>query len=200
MCCTGRRPTTCVPCAICTPRSPIQRSICGDSVPMCFAIARRRVPGRGASALRPMQRRWTFRLVPTTCSVRAMSSASACGVECPRRSPEPSLQKAQDAVSGALEPQFRNAHVSVTVARLRTVRIYVVGDVQRPGAYDISSMSTPLNALYAAGGPTGIGSLRIVRHFRGAQLVREVDLYDFLLHGLRMDDERLQSGDTLLVP
>jgi len=111
-----------------------------------------------------------------------------------------SLQHAQSAIAGALKQQFRNAQVDVTIARLRTVRIYVVGDVQRPGAYDLSSLSTPLNALYAAGGPTSVGSLRIVRHYRGKQLIREVDLYDFLLNGSRMDDERLEPGDTLLVP
>ena len=110
------------------------------------------------------------------------------------------LQQAKSAIAGALKQQFRNAQVDVTIARMRTVRIYVVGDVQRPGAYDLSSLSTPLNALYAAGGPTSIGSLRIVRHYRGKQLIREVDLYAFLLNGSRMDDERLEPGDTLLVP
>jgi protein involved in polysaccharide export with SLBB domain len=111
-----------------------------------------------------------------------------------------SLERAQTVVASALKQQFRNARADVTIARLRTVRVYVVGDVQRPGAYDVSSLSTPLNALYAAGGPTATGSLRIIRHYRGQRLIREVDLYDFLLHGLRMDDERLASGDTLLVP
>ena len=111
-----------------------------------------------------------------------------------------SLQHAQRVIESALQHQFRDVKVDVTIARLRTVRIYVVGDVQRPGAYDLSSLATPLNALYAAGGPTGVGSLRTIRHMRGSQLIREVDLYDFLLHGLRMDDERLESGDTLLVP
>ena len=110
------------------------------------------------------------------------------------------LQHAQSVIQDALKGQFRDVRVDVTIARLRTVRIYVVGDVQRPGAYDLSSLSTPLNALYAAGGPTAVGSLRIVRHYRGGQLVRDVDLYDFLLHGVRMDEERLQAGDTLLVP
>ena len=110
------------------------------------------------------------------------------------------LQHAQTMIEEALKPQYRNVHVDVTIARLRTVRIYVVGDVQRPGAYDLSSLSTPLNALYAAGGPTSVGSLRILRHMRGSQLIREVDLYQFLLHGTRMDDERLEAGDTLLVP
>ncbi len=110
------------------------------------------------------------------------------------------LQHAQSAIAGALKQQFHNVQVDVTIARLRTVRIYVVGDVQRPGAYDLSSLSTPINALYAAGGPTSVGSLRIVRHYRGKQLVREVDLYDFLLNGSHIDEERLQSGDTLLIP
>ena len=110
------------------------------------------------------------------------------------------LERAQVLVQGVLSPQFKDAHVAISVSRLRTVRVYVVGDVQRPGAYDISSLSTPLNALYAAGGPTSVGSLRAVRHYRGQTLIREVDLYDFLLHGIRADVERLEPGDTILVP
>ncbi|HEY4378860.1 MAG TPA: SLBB domain-containing protein [Acidobacteriaceae bacterium] len=110
------------------------------------------------------------------------------------------LERTQALVQGALALQFKDAHVAVSVSRLRTVRVYVVGDVQRPGAYDISSLSTPLNALYAAGGPTNIGSLRTVRHYRGNSLIREVDLYDFLLHGIRSDVERMEPGDTILVP
>jgi protein involved in polysaccharide export with SLBB domain len=78
--------------------------------------------------------------------------------------------------------------------------VYVVGDVQRPGAYDVSSLSTPLNALYSAGGPTAQGSLRTLRHYRGQRLVREVDLYDLILNGIRSDLERMEPGDTILVP
>jgi len=110
-----------------------------------------------------------------------------------------SLERAQALVQGALSQQFRDAKVAITIARLRTVRVYVVGDVQRPGAYDVSSLSTPLNALYAAGGPTSIGSLRVARHYRGKELIREVDLYEFLLHGVRPDTERIEDGDTILV-
>ncbi len=110
-----------------------------------------------------------------------------------------SLDRAQALIQGALSQQFRDAKVAVTIARLRTVRVYVVGDVQRPGAYDISSLSTPLNALYAAGGPTSVGSLRIARHYRGKELIREVDLYEFLLRGVRPDTERIEDGDTILV-
>ena len=109
------------------------------------------------------------------------------------------LERAQGAITDALKRQYRDVQVAVTVSRLRSIRIYVVGDVQRPGAYDISSLSTPLNAIFAAGGPTGVGSLRLLRHYRGKELVGEIDLYDFLLHGIQTED-RLQAGDTLLVP
>jgi len=78
--------------------------------------------------------------------------------------------------------------------------VYVVGDVAQPGAFDISSLSTPLNALFAAGGITPRGSLRTLKHLRGKQLVEEVDAYDLLLHGVRSDLHRLENGDTLLVP
>jgi protein involved in polysaccharide export with SLBB domain len=109
------------------------------------------------------------------------------------------LEKAQASIQSALSQQFRDAKVAVTVARLRTVRVYVIGDVQRPGAYDISSLSTPLNALYAAGGPTSVGSLRIARHSRGKELINEVDLYDFLLRGVRPDTDRIEDGDTIFI-
>lgn len=111
-----------------------------------------------------------------------------------------SLEKVQSLIEGALKPQFRNAQVAVTVSGLRSVRVYVVGDVQRPGGYDISALATPLSAFYAAGGPTAVGSLRTLRHYRGKQLIEDVDLYDFLLRGVRSGSAPFESGDTLLAP
>lgn len=111
-----------------------------------------------------------------------------------------SLGDVQQAVQQTLRTQFRDVSADVSVSRLRTVRVYVVGDVAEPGAYDISSLSTPINALFAAGGITPQGSLRALKHFRGKQLVEEVDAYDLLLHGVRGDLHRLENGDTLLVP
>ncbi len=110
------------------------------------------------------------------------------------------LGEVQQMVQTSLRSQFRQLEADVSLDRLRTIRIYVVGDVQRPGAYDISSLSTPLNALYQAGGPTSRGSLRIVKHYRANQLVENVDLYDLLLRGVRAGMKRLESGDTILVP
>ena len=110
------------------------------------------------------------------------------------------LAEAQKIVQAALERQYHDARVDLSVTRLHTVRVYVVGDVQRPGAYDISSLSTPLNALYVAGGPTSTGSLRVVKHYRGDQLVSEMDLYDLLIRGVRKSIEHLEPGDSILVP
>ncbi len=111
-----------------------------------------------------------------------------------------SLADVQQNLQQVLRTQFRDVSADVSLSRLRTIRTYVVGDVANPGAYDISSLSTPLNALFAAGGPTARGSLRIVKHYRGNQLVQVVDLYDLLLHGVKGDMERLENGDTVLVP
>ncbi|GAC1436538.1 MAG: hypothetical protein NVSMB58_27070 [Terriglobales bacterium] len=110
------------------------------------------------------------------------------------------LGELQHMVQAALRTQFRDVQADVSLSRLRTVRVYVVGDVQNPGAYDVSSLSTPLNALYAAGGPTSRGSIRILKHYRGKELVQDLDVYDLLLHGIRSNMQRLEAGDTILIP
>jgi len=111
-----------------------------------------------------------------------------------------SLGEVQQAVQRAIGTQYRDTSADVSVSRLRTVRIYVVGEVEQPGAYDISSLSTALNALVAAGGVTSRGSLRSLKHMRGRQELEEIDAYDLLLHGVTPDAKRLENGDTLLVP
>lgn len=110
------------------------------------------------------------------------------------------LGNTQLLIGDAMRRQFRNAHVLVTVAQVRSIRVFVVGDVQRPGAYEISALASPLTALFDSGGPTAVGSLRILRHFRNQKLIDEIDLYGFMLHGVRPVDDRLEAGDTLLVP
>jgi protein involved in polysaccharide export with SLBB domain len=111
-----------------------------------------------------------------------------------------SLGQVQQGVQQVLRTQYRDVSADVSLSRLRTIRVWVVGDVTEPGAYDISSLSTPLNALFVAGGPTAAGSLRVVKHLRGQQLLQEVDLYDLMLRGVRSDLRRLENGDTVLVP
>jgi polysaccharide biosynthesis/export protein len=111
-----------------------------------------------------------------------------------------SLSDVQQNVQQVLRTQFRDISADVSLARLRTIRVYIVGDVVNPGAYDISSLSTPLNALFVAGGPTQNGSLRNVKVMRGNQLVETVDLYDLLLHGVKSDVQHLENGDSVMVP
>jgi protein involved in polysaccharide export with SLBB domain len=110
------------------------------------------------------------------------------------------LGDVQRIVQAALRTQFHEVEADVSLSRIRSVRVYVVGEVENPGPYDISSLSTPLNALYAAGGPTSRGSLRHLRLYRGKTLVQEIDAYDLLLHGVHNDLARIQSGDTIQVP
>jgi protein involved in polysaccharide export with SLBB domain len=111
-----------------------------------------------------------------------------------------SLGEVQLAVQRAIGTEYRDTSADVSVSRLRTIRVYVVGEVEEPGAYDISSLSTALNALVAAGGATSRGSLRALRHMRGRQQIEEIDAYDLLLHGVSPDAQRFQNGDTLMVP
>jgi polysaccharide biosynthesis/export protein len=111
-----------------------------------------------------------------------------------------SLGEVQESVQRVLRTQFRDVSADVSLLRLRSVRVYVVGEVAAPGAYDVSSLSTPLNALFAAGGVTTRGSLRDIEHYRGKVLLEQVDAYDLLLHGIRGDLKRLENGDSLRVP
>lgn len=110
------------------------------------------------------------------------------------------LGEVQEAVQRSLRTQFRDVQADVSIARIRSIRVYVVGDVEHPGPYDVSSLSTPLNALVEAGGPTSRGSLRTLKHYRGKDLVQQVDVYDLLLHGVRSGVQRLENGDTIMVP
>ena len=110
------------------------------------------------------------------------------------------LGDVQATVQQTLRMEYRDISADVSLSKLRTVRVYVVGEVQEPGAYDISSLSTPLNALVAAGGITAHGSLRALKHYRGKQLIEVVDAYDLLLRGVVNDQKRLENGDSLLVP
>jgi polysaccharide export outer membrane protein len=111
-----------------------------------------------------------------------------------------SLGEVQLAVQKAISGEFRQTSADVSVSRLRTIRVYVVGEVEEPGAYDISSLSTAINALVAAGGATSKGSLRTLKHMRGGQQIEKIDTYDLLLRGVTADAKIFENGDTLLVP
>lgn len=110
------------------------------------------------------------------------------------------FDKAQSAVKDALSRSYRNFDMSLSLGKLRSIQVYVVGEVEAPGNYPVSSLATVINALAAAGGPSRNGSLRAVRITRGNQVLATVDLYDMLLSGDRNKDVQLQNGDTIFVP
>jgi len=110
------------------------------------------------------------------------------------------FSQADRLIRDELARYFRGFSTSVTMGRLRTVSVHVVGEVCQPGVYTLSSLATVTNALYSAGGPTKLGSLREVRLLRSNIQVARIDLYDFLQRGDRARDYRLESGDTIFVP
>ncbi len=105
-----------------------------------------------------------------------------------------------DVIRSNLARVFKDFDLSVTMGKLRLIKVFVVGEVKAPGDYSISSLSTLINALSAAGGPLKSGSLRAIQVKRGGKLVETVDLYDFFLKGDKSKDIRLQPGDTVFVP
>jgi len=108
--------------------------------------------------------------------------------------------QAAAVVKSALSHFYKNFDVSVTLARLHTIQIFVVGEARRPGSYSVSSLSTLVNAIFASGGPSTRGSMRRILLKRGEQTVREFDLYQLLVNGDKSKDAQLASGDVILIP
>jgi protein involved in polysaccharide export with SLBB domain len=96
--------------------------------------------------------------------------------------------------------QMIGTQVTIGIGKLRTIRVYIVGEAERPGTYVVSGLTTITGALYASGGIKKIGSLRNIQLKRNGYTVAAYDLYDFLLKGDTRGDRRLQPGDVILVP
>jgi protein involved in polysaccharide export with SLBB domain len=96
--------------------------------------------------------------------------------------------------------QYRNFQMNVTLNNLRTIQVYVVGQARFPGSYAVSSLSTLVSALFASGGPSKSGSMRDIQVRRHGKVITHFDMYDFLLHGDRSKDIRLQSQDVIFIP
>jgi protein involved in polysaccharide export with SLBB domain len=103
-------------------------------------------------------------------------------------------------LSKKLKEFFKDIQVNITMNSLRTIEIFLVGEVKNPGTYSVSSLSTIITALYVTGGPTKKGSLRNISLIRNGQAVTTLDLYDFFIKGIKDNDLRLEPGDTIFVP
>ncbi|MCD6250647.1 MAG: SLBB domain-containing protein [candidate division Zixibacteria bacterium] len=111
-----------------------------------------------------------------------------------------SVSQFREQVQRKLSTIYSSFDLSVSLGKIRSIRVYLTGEVRRPGAYTVSSLTSLFNALYLAGGPNENGSMRTIRLMRNGQMVSEVDLYRFLLQGDNSSDVRLESGDAIFVP
>jgi polysaccharide export outer membrane protein len=135
----------------------------------------------------------------TTLSVNADGS-----INFPRTGPKIvaglTFAELKEDIEHRVADQLIGTSVAITMARLRSIQIFVVGDVRRPGAYRLTSLSRITSALLMSGGITEIGSLRNVQLKRNGNIQRTLDLYDLLLHGDARDDVQLRSNDVVFVP
>lgn len=96
--------------------------------------------------------------------------------------------------------QLIGTQASIQMGELRSIQVFVVGEVVQPGSYTVSGLSTISHVLFASGGPTEVGSLRKIELKRNGKTVTTFDFYDLLLNGDTSNDLRLVSGDVVLVP
>ncbi|MDI6731808.1 MAG: SLBB domain-containing protein, partial [Candidatus Margulisbacteria bacterium] len=106
----------------------------------------------------------------------------------------------QDYITKQLNRYYEQINVNVTLSKIKTIRVYVVGEVNQPGSYTVSSLSTLYSALFQAGGPSKQGSLRNIKLLRDGRTIATIDLYKFLIYGDKSQDRVLDSGDTIFVP
>ncbi|MFH0809674.1 MAG: SLBB domain-containing protein [Pseudomonadota bacterium] len=110
------------------------------------------------------------------------------------------FSQASALIKEALLRYYRGISVDVSMGSLRAIQIYVVGKAKQPGCYTISSFSTMVNALFAAGGPSKTGTMRDIQLKRGGRTIARLDLYDLLIRGDKTGDARLMPEDVIFIP
>ncbi|MFH1612790.1 MAG: SLBB domain-containing protein [bacterium] len=107
------------------------------------------------------------------------------------------IQKFSQVYSGL---KNGTTYLGVSIGKLKSIKVFVIGNVKSPGGYTLKSMATVFNSLYNAGGPSDKGSLRKIILYRNNEIIKTIDFYNYLLKGEKKEDERLQNGDTVFVP
>ena len=110
------------------------------------------------------------------------------------------FEEAEKLVQQSLSQHFSNLRLSITMGRLRTIRVFVLGEVKRPGAYLVNAQATLFHALYAAYGPTKTGSFRKIKLLRDDKTEEIIDLYALFIRGDKSADHILKANDTIVVP
>ena len=110
------------------------------------------------------------------------------------------LRDAERVLGTYIGRVYRNFTVTVTMGRLRSIEVFVVGQAAKPGKHVVSSLSGLINALFESGGPNSNGSLRAIELRRGGKTISTVDMYAFLSQGDTRGDAPLVTGDVIYVP
>lgn len=108
--------------------------------------------------------------------------------------------EAEKALTAHLSKVYTNFTLSLTMGRMRSIEIFLLGQALKPGKHVVSGLSTLINAMFATGGANSNGSLRNIEVRRGGKTISVVDLYRFLSHGDSSSDVRLQPGDIIFIP
>jgi len=106
----------------------------------------------------------------------------------------------QADLEARINRQMTGVHGSVSMGTPRSIGIFVVGEVNTPGSYSVSGLSTITGALFSSGGVKPIGTLRDIQLKRAGQVVQHLDLYDLLMNGDTSSDVHLLPGDVIFVP
>ena len=107
--------------------------------------------------------------------------------------------QANEALKKRMGTYYKDSNIQLTVYDARTVQVQVLGEVNTPGTYTVSSLSTAFNALYSAGGISDVGSLRDIKVYRAGRAIASIDVYDFIFHGNAAGDVHLQDNDVVVV-
>ncbi|MEX2640671.1 MAG: SLBB domain-containing protein [Balneolales bacterium] len=100
---------------------------------------------------------------------------------------------------GSNDNPNNNTYADVSVGRVRSINVSLMGEVKQPGTYTLSSLATVFNALYAAGGPNRNGTFRNIQIIRGHDVVATLDIYDFLVDGDQTNNIRLRDQDIIKI-
>lgn len=111
-----------------------------------------------------------------------------------------SFSEAKIFLNERIKNQIIGVEVSLTMGELRSMRVFVMGEAYKPGAYNVSSLSTITHALFVSGGVSDIASLRNIQLKRAGKLIETLDLYELLNSGDTRKDILLQPGDAVFIP
>lgn len=110
-----------------------------------------------------------------------------------------SLKRQFGEIYSSINGEEPTSNICLSLAQNRTIQVHVMGEVENPGTYTMSSFATIFNALYQAGGVNEVGTLREVKVYRNDEQVATYDVYDFILNGNSNTGIRLEDNDVVSV-